>query len=100
MHVEKDDDIDMDEDEDDEDDDDDDEEEEEEEEEEEGEEAEGKEVRSCSPPVLSKFFADNGFRSSPLAYRPHCDPGTSHTREAHRLYIPGGVSTRWLSSRG
>lgn len=44
-----------------------------------------------SPPVLSKFFADDGSRSSPIAYRPLCDLGTSYTREAHQLCIQGGA---------
>lgn len=84
MDDEEDEDVDMDEDEDDEDVDDDEEEEEEE------EEGAGGEVRSCHS-QFSQFFADDGSCSSPLAYRPLCDPGTPHTREAYRLYIPGGV---------
>jgi hypothetical protein len=83
VEEDEDEDVDMDEDDDDEDDDD-------EEEEEEGEEAEG-EVRSCHSRFSPSFSLMTGLTLPPLAYRPHCDPGTSHTRKTHRLCIPGGV---------
>ena len=84
---EEDEDVEMDEDDEDEDEDEDDDDEEEEEEEE--EESKG-EVRSVTPGP-PKFLADDGSRSSPIAYRPLCYLGASHTREAHRLCIPGGA---------
>ena len=78
-------DVDMEEDDDDDDDEDDDEEEEEE------DEGAGDEVRSCHSRFTPSFSLMTSLALPPLAYRPLCDLGASHTREAHRLCIPGGA---------